>query len=142
MIKRVFNLPLLLQSIEGSSFEGQTELFTNWFNLPNNIMLAEGDNVGLATFELPGIYGVHWFFKVRGRNALNLGRDMLEHLFTNYDARIVRGVILEDNRASRWAARQVGYTSHGIMEFADGTRNEVFTLTKDDFFKQKEQKNG
>jgi hypothetical protein len=132
MIRRVFDLPLLLESIKGSVFADKVEDFKTWFEMPHNIMLVEGKNVGLATFEYPGVYSVHWFFKARGREAINLGRAMLKHLFDNYDAKIARGLIRVDLKPGRWAARQVGYKSHGIMKFEDGTENEVFTITKAD----------
>lgn len=141
MIKRVFDLPLLLRSIEGTDFT--PEDFKTWFDMPRNLMFADGENVGLATYEYPGVYSVHWFFKVRGRKALDLGRDMVKNLFENYGAETVRGFIKKDLKASRWAARQIGLRSRGFITFEDGEVSELFISTKEDFLNNlKEDKNG
>lgn len=143
MIKRSFDLDLLLRATNHPNIHSSREDFVTWFNTPKNLMFAKGENVGLATYELPGIYNIHWYFKVRGREALNLARDMLENLFKNYDAEAVRGIVRVDLKPSRWGARQVGLKSLGIFRYADGTDNEVFYTTKDEFLnKLKETNNG
>lgn len=142
MIKRSFDLELLLRATDHPNIHSSREDFVTWFNMPKNLMFAEGENVGLATYELPGIYNIHWYFKVRGREALNLARDMLENLFENYDVEVVRGIVRVDLKPSRWGARQVGLTSLGVFTYPDGTENEVFYITKTQFLNSKGKHNG
>lgn len=106
-----------------------------WLDNHRNVMLVEGENIGMGTYEYPGLYNVHWFYTVRGREALNLAKEMLDHLFTNYDVQAVRGLTPVEVKGARWLARQVGLTSYGILEFPDGPY-ELFCMTKDEFYKK------
>lgn len=142
MIKRSFDLDLLLRATDLPEIHSSREDFKTWFYMPKNLMFAEGENVGLATYELPGMYNIHWYFKVRGREALNLARDMLENLFENYGVDVVRGIVRVDLKPSRWGARQVGMKSLGIFRFPSGQDNEVFYLTKTEFLNSKGKDNG
>lgn len=142
MIQRSFDLPLLLRATNLPHIHSNQDDFITWFNNPNNLMFVDGENVGLATQEYPGFYTVHWYYQVRGRAAIELGKAMLRNLFENYGAETVRGIIRTDLKASRWAARQVGYKSVGIFKFADGTENEIFILTKNDLLNKEETGNG
>lgn len=133
MIKRSFDLDLLLRAAKHPMVKSPEEHFRIWFSRPKNLMFADGENVGLATFEYPGMYSLHWFFKVRGRKAINLGKEMIANLFENYGAEVVRGFVRTENKASRWAARQLGLKSMGIIKFSDGEDNEMFCATKAEF---------
>lgn len=101
-----------------------------WFENPHHVMLCDGDSVGLGTLEYPGLYNIHWFYTARGRQALNLGRDMIRFLFEHKDAKAVRGWIRTDLKPSLWAARQIGLKSLGVID-----DHELFFMTKDDFYK-------
>lgn len=108
--------------------------FEGWINNHRNVMLVEDDNIGLASFEYPGLYNVHWFFgSARGREAIKLARRMLDHLFSNYDAKAIRGLTKANLKAARWASRQVGLTSYGIVHYPDGD-HELFCMTKEEFY--------
>jgi hypothetical protein len=107
-----------------------------WVANDKNVMLVKGEDVGLATYEYPGVYNVHWFFKVRGRKAIELAKEMLDEMFSNYGLQTMRGITRVDIRGARWAARQVGCTSHGIIEYPDGYSYELFLLTKDEFYRE------
>lgn len=133
MIKRSFDLPLLLRNIQGTVFEDKAEDFKKWFNMPNNLMFTKGDNVGLATYEYPGVYTLHWFFQARGREAIDLGKAMVANLFENYGMETARGLIRKDLAASRWAVRKVGLKSHGFLTDANGREIELFAITKQEF---------
>lgn len=139
---RSFNLSLLLEATECHRDKYPAKDFITWFRLPRSIMLAEGRNVGLATYECPGIYSVHWYYQdARGRDAIILGKKMLGEMFDKYGAEIIRAFIRVDLKASRWACRQLGFKSLGILTFADGEDNELFAITKKEF-NMKENKNG
>lgn len=107
--------------------------FKGWLDNHNHVMYEEGGSVGLCTFEYTGLYTVHWYFKVRGREAINLGRKMLDDLFTNHGAEAVRGLTRIDIKAARWAARQLGMKSYGIVTYPEG-EYELFCMTKDEFY--------
>ncbi len=105
-----------------------------WLANTNNKMYIQGRDVGLATYEYEGLYNVHWYFEdAKGREAIKLARKMLNELFQDTDTKIVRGLTPERIKAARWLARQVGCTSQGIMEMADGP-HEIFTMTRDQFY--------
>jgi hypothetical protein len=107
---------------------------TNWLADRQNVMIEHDESVGLATFEYPGVYSVHWFFNYdhRGRKAINLARDMLSKLFKETDAEAIRGLTRTDLKAALWASRKVGMVPHGTVELA-GHEYEVFIMTKKDF---------
>lgn len=143
MIKRSFDLDLLLRATDLPYLKSKAEDFKLWFNMPRNLMFADGENVGLATYDSPGQYTTHWFYKVRGREAINLGKAMCKNLFDNYGAEVLRAFVREDFKASRWGCRQLGFKSYGLITFPDGEVNELFIAPKKDFLdKLKEQQNG
>lgn len=111
-------------------YDIETFDFEDWLS-GNNIMYVEGDSVGLLSFEYPGFYTGHWFFQVRGREALNLATEMLNDLFKNYDAKVVRGITPIYNQKAIRAAKLLGFKSHGIVSYPDGDC-ELLTLTKED----------
>jgi hypothetical protein len=106
-----------------------------WLDNYKNIMMIEGDNVGLATFEYEGFYTVHWVFKsARGRAAINLARTFLDYGFQN-GIHTYRGLTRENYRAARYLARQVGFTSYGLIQYPDeAVPHELFILTKEEFY--------
>ena len=106
-----------------------------WVNIEGNLMFRVGDDVGLATYDYPGMYTVHWFFKSRGKAALKTAFAIGEELFTTHGARVLRGVIGLDNKPSIYLSRYAGFKRISIEEFPDGP-NEVILLTKSDFYKK------
>lgn len=133
-MERSYNAALMREAMGEFADEVDCD---EWVGKLANIMVVEGDNVGLAAYEYPGVYSVHWFYKVRGREALKLAERMLDFVFTHYGVETVRGMTETRLKAARWAARQVGYTSHGVVE-KGGKEYELFTLTKGDFYNQKD----
>lgn len=86
------------------------------------------DDRGGACFAWrgPGIFEGHSFFRARGREALNAGRECLALM----DARMIWGLTPEDNRAARWFNRQLGFQSLGTIDTPDQGRCELFVLEK------------
>lgn len=72
----------------------------------------------------PGIYEGHSFFRVKGREAIRAGREVLSHMS---DALMIWGLTPEANRAARWFNRQVGFKSDGMIDTPEG-RCELFVL--------------
>lgn len=108
--------------------------FESWVGNTNNVMYVEEDgSVGLCTYEYPGLFTVHWYFKAKGREALNLAVRMLDDLFTNYGAKAVRGLTKVQLKAAKWAARKIGMKSYGVVKFPTG-EYELLYMTKDEFY--------
>lgn len=106
-----------------------------WVADTNNIMLREGDSTGIFAYEYPGLYTGHYFFRVRGREAINLAKRMLTEAFNTYGAEAVRGLTKTDNRPALWITRQIGFKSLGRVVTENG-EHEIFCLTKADFKKE------
>jgi hypothetical protein len=104
-----------------------------WLENTNNVMLTDGDSVGLATFNKPGSYSVHWFYNVHGRAAINMAREMLRIMFEEYDAKTIRGLTPVSLKAARWLAKQVGMKSYGIVEYHDDQPHEIMIMTRQEF---------
>lgn len=112
-------------------------LIEPWVNDRRNVVYLEGDNIGLATFEYPGVYTVHWFFTVRGREAIRLAKKMADRLFQETDAKGIRGMTRSDLKAARWALRQVGMKSLGTVT-TDKGEYELSYMTKEQFMEQRD----
>lgn len=103
-----------------------------WLANHDNLMYVEGENVGLATFDYPGMYTLHWFYKSRGKEALKVCKRMIEKLIAEQDVKVLRGVIHMDNKPSRFLAKRMGFQRVSIEEFLDGP-NELIYMTKEVF---------
>lgn len=111
--------------------------YAAWINNKNNIMLTSGKDVGCATYDYPGVYSVHWFFReAKGRAAITLARNLLREMFTTYGAETIRGVTPMSIKAARWLAKQVGLTSYGILDYHDAEPHELMCITKEEFMRQ------
>jgi hypothetical protein len=107
-----------------------------WLSDPVNIVL-ENEHGDLALFEYGfptrKLYSGHYFFKSRGRQALNAARDFLDEIFNScYNISIVLGLTPVEHKAARWMSRQVGFKSHGVEELHN-KEYELFILTKKEF---------
>lgn len=102
-----------------------------WLSDRNNIMLREGDSTGIFAYEYPGLYTGHYFFRVKGRAAIDLANRMLTEAFDNYGAKAIRGMTKTDNRPALWITRQLGFKSYGQIMTEDG-EHELFILHKED----------
>lgn len=109
-----------------------------WVNDENNIMFVEGDSVGLLTYNYPGVYTGHYFFKVHGKEAFDLCRRIVSRMIDKYGAKTFRGLTSVDNRKALTFNRRLGMKSHGIVPGNNGPV-ELFTMTAEEF---KEKNNG
>jgi hypothetical protein len=101
-----------------------------WFSEPANYALQFGENVGFAEYKGPGTYWVHFcFHTARGREAIQLTKDMLERLYVDCPVTTSVGLIEEGNRKARWLIRQVGFKSLGMTDTKNGVC-EMFYWTK------------
>lgn len=108
-----------------------------WVSNLDNICLVN-DQGDLALFE----YGPHkqlmghYFFKSRGRAAIQAATDFLDEIFNScYNISVLTGLTPLDNPGARWLSRQIGFKSYGIVEY-DNEPFELFILTKKEFNRQ------
>lgn len=107
-----------------------------WLSNPVNIAL-ENKHGDIVLFEYGllehKVYSGHYFFKSRGRQAIQSARDFLDEIFNScYNISILMGFTPLKHKAARWLTRQVGFTSYGIEE-VHGKEYELFILTKKEF---------
>lgn len=107
--------------------------YDSWVSNLKNVMLVENEDVGLATYEYPGVYTGHFFLVSRGKEAVKVAEKLIDTMFDEYKAKVMRGLVKLDNKKSRWMCRHLGFQSLGNIETTTGL-HELFTLTKDDFY--------
>lgn len=81
-----------------------------------NILLFDDGGGQFFHWRGPGIYEAHSFYLVRGRAALDLGREAIRQMFEVYGAEKLWRAPPVENRAARWFNRQLGFKSLGIVE--------------------------
>ena len=134
---RSYDSETLIKAIEPyPEFKLTAEDLIGWLEDKKNIMIVDGDNVGLIKYEYPGVYTGHWFFKTHGEDTQKSVRKMLDHVFTEYGVELIRGLTPVSKPWAIKAAKKIGFKSHGIMTFPDTGDHEVTTLTKEDFYAQ------
>jgi hypothetical protein len=66
---------------------------------------------------------------------------MMKELFDNYGAKALRGLTPVNNKAARWATRQVGMKSQGFVPNSKGHMFELFIVTKEEFNSKERETN-
>jgi hypothetical protein len=134
----------MIRSLDPSLMKEATTLYSGWnsegFNYEGwlgnraNLMFVdeENGNVGLLTQEYPGVFTGHYFFRVGGRPAIRFADKCIEEVFTEYGAKLLRGLTRPENKPALWMNRKLGMTSYGVIETKDGP-HELFCLTKTDW---------
>lgn len=101
-----------------------------WFASSNNYALIDGPNIAFAEYKSPGVYWVHFCFDTaRGREAIQLTKDMFEEFCRVCPVKTAIGLIEVNNKKARWLIRQVGFKSLGEVETHNGLC-EMFYATK------------
>ena len=107
-----------------------------WLSDPANIVLEnEQDDLALFEYGLPTqqVYSGHYFFKSRGRAAIQAGRQFLDELFNScYNIGVLMGMVPIERADVKWITRQLGFKSYGLEE-ARGKQYELFILTRKEF---------
>lgn len=121
-------------------FEGFDD--EEWISNPLNVMLVKDGSVGQAEFNYPGVYTMHYYFdNLHGKAARDLAREMIHEMFSNYEARILRGITPVENRPALLMARMVGCQPIGFVTRGD-EKFEVFFITEDLLNKKEGKENG
>ena len=134
MINRIYNAEKIDEAI-GSLLDNDTNVTAEeWLSDPANIAL-ENDRGDIALFEigLKNIYSGHYYFKSRGRGAINAAKEFLDCIFnTCYNIDILIGLTPITNLPARWLSRQVGFKSQGLVQ-GPKRHYEMFIMTKREF---------
>lgn len=102
-----------------------------------NLVYTDGDNYSVFTYNTPKIYTGHWFFRVRGRAALDVADKMLRQFWSETEADYLRGITRVDLQGARWAARKIGMKSQGVIpDLEDGHNYEYFLMTRQEFMER------
>lgn len=101
--------------------------FTAFLAEPLHVALVEGESGALFAWRGPGIFEVHVFFAVRGRQAIDLLHRMTDAMRFSHDARLFWGMIPQEDRKTRMFARLCGWKSLGMKQDSFGPK-ELFVL--------------
>jgi len=102
---------------------------TEWEGGRNIALLAE-DNLALFEYQKEGVYTGHYFFKVKGKEAVTLAKEALHVIFR--EVKVIIGLTPVDNKAARWMSRHLGFKSQGVVQTYVGDM-ELFSMTKQDW---------
>jgi hypothetical protein len=138
MITRSFDPKVMKEASE--EFNGIDFDYEGWVANHQNIMYVVDDDVGLATYDYPGVYTAHWFFVSRGRKALDVAFAMYDDLFNRQNAKAVRGVTPVRLKGARYLAKRIGFETVGFETWPDGEECEIMVLSRDEFNKRQEQR--
>jgi hypothetical protein len=131
MIQRTFDKDSLVVGISEYLpwFDPET-----WISNPDNVCLINASkDICLFTYEKQGVYSGHYFFKSRGRNAINTAKCMLKEIFLGgYTVEVLLGLTPTDKLGAKWLSRQLGFTSYGELEI-NSSIYELFILTKKEY---------
>lgn len=106
-----------------------------WLSDKENIALRDhAENLALFEYRQPGVYCGHYFFKDRGRKAIDAAEDFLHEIFSGdrYPVHIIIGFTPLDKLGALWMSNHLGFTNTGDEDI-DGRPHRVFILTKQDY---------
>lgn len=92
---------------------------------PLHVCLIDGSSGAIFMWRGPGIYEVHVFFEVRGREALDLGAAMLARMESDHGGRLFWAMVPDDDRKVKMFTRLMGWKSLGVRDMRHGP-NELF----------------
>lgn len=94
MVERVTD-PLELASLLASNVPPEWRHLhfsaTEWLSNPENVALGEGPDLSMFEALGGGVFMGHIWFSSRGRTALERAKAMLNAMFSDYGAQVIRG---------------------------------------------------
>lgn len=134
MVERSFDPEKLHEAIAPyPEIVGEDFDVEEWLEDPNNVLLEEGGSCGIFEFEYPGVYCGHYFFKVRGKEAFDLAQRMLNDIFLNHGAKVIKGLTPIEKKGALYLTRKLGFESYGTVDTWVGP-HEIFFMSIDQFF--------
>lgn len=92
-----------------------------WLSNKENVALIKGNNATFGEYKSPGVYWVHFCYNdVKGREAIELTKAFLQEFYSIAPVKTSVGLIVVENKKARWLIRQVGFSSAGLIETANG----------------------
>lgn len=112
-VNALLNDPAIRPTIGGHGFLDAASLLAD----DRNYCVICDDGGALFRWSGPGIYEGHSFFRVRGKQAIHLGRNVLQCMMW---ADMIYGLTPKELRHVRWFNRKLGFQSKGMMMTPDG----------------------
>ncbi len=139
LLNQIANKPDIKKTI-GAHLVDQILDFSDHASRPDDfVILTNGiDAFSLYEYRGPCVLDGHSIFDetCRGRDAMRIGREMIDWVFHNTSALILTGATPTGFRAARFFNRKLGMTSAGIKMF-DGAlwkvEMEYFQLLRSDW---------
>lgn len=103
-----------------------------WVDDRRNVALNKDGDFGVFEFAYPGAYIGHYFFKSRGRKAIDTSLEMLSEMFSSFGAEMILGLTPVEHRAAVWMTRHLGFKEQRVVS-TDAGRCHIFTLSKNDY---------
>lgn len=94
--------------------------YSGFLDCPNNVCLGEGEGGAMFAWRGPGIYEVHVFFEQRGKDALQVCRNMLDWMRRERGAKLFWGAIPTYDRRAIMFTRLMGWKPDGFVTFPHG----------------------
>lgn len=136
---RQINMDLIEEALE---FFRQTSNFdpVTWLADERNIVLENNlGDIALFEYQSDGIVIGHYYFKSRGREAVQSALKFLERIFDPcYNIHVIKGITALDHLGARWLSRRIGFKSYGVVH-AQGRAAELFILTASEYRSQHER---
>jgi len=102
-----------------------------WGEGSEDFALTDNDeDFALFENEGRGIYSSHIF--MRNRRGFDFGKRVLNVIFTEYSANVLKGLTPIQNKAALCYARKIGFKSYGTLDTVAGTM-QLFILTKEEW---------
>lgn len=125
VIASIINNPSIRPHIGGGDeFLDPTEVLSD----ANNVCLFDEGGGQFFHWRGPGIFEAHSFYLVRGRAALERGKEAVRLMFTDYAAEKVWRATPLENRRARWFNRKLGFRSIGEIEMPSYGQCELFEM--------------
>lgn len=124
-IANLINDPAIRPFVGGDGYLDPTALIAD----RRNICLFSHGGGAIFAWRGPGIFEGHCFFRVRGREALDIGASIIEALFRDHGATMIWGPVPLSNRPARWYSRKLGFRSLGRTDTPEGPR-ELFVMER------------
>jgi hypothetical protein len=118
-INALLNDPLIRPTIGGEGELDASDLLAD----RRNICLFDERGGALFRWSGPGVYEGHSFFRVRAREAIEIGK----HILSLIDCEKVWGATPLHLKHVRWFNRQLGFRSLGEIDTPEG-RCELFEM--------------
>lgn len=74
----------------------------------NYILYNRDGDIALFEAITPGVVRGHYFFRNRGRKAIDAAQEFLDEIFKE-DVSVITGLTPKDNRPAIWMNRQLGF---------------------------------